>query len=177
MRRLELDFRRRPRTARTLGIVLLAASVAGVVAMANHYQRLQDRIVEAESVLHKHGAASRKQAVAASSGRDAQSTALEFKRANEIALQLRTPWPDLFANVEAAQTPEVALLSIESANDKQSLKIAGEAKNLDAVLAYLRDLQEQPLLANVYLQSHQVQQQDPQRPVRFALGAGWRGQH
>ena len=31
----------------------------------------------------------------------------------------------------------------------------------------------QPKLANVYLQSHQVQQQDPQHPVRFVLGSDW----
>jgi hypothetical protein len=45
------------------------------------------------------------------------------------------------------------------------------------VLEYLRFLGAQPKLANVYLQSHQLQQQDPQHPVRFVLGAAWVSGH
>jgi Fimbrial assembly protein (PilN) len=67
----------------------------------------------------------------------------------------------------------VALLSIESDTDKGRMKISGEAKDLQAMLDYLRFLGTQPTLAEVYLQSHQVQQQDPQRPVRFVLSADW----
>jgi Tfp pilus assembly protein PilN len=67
----------------------------------------------------------------------------------------------------------VALLSIESDTGKRQVKISGEAKDIESVLNYLRVLGAQPKLANVYLQSHQLQQQDPQHPVRFALGAAW----
>ncbi len=175
MRRLELDFRRHDQTARKLGIAALAVSLAGAAAMAYQYQRVSEELTVAEAAVHTHGVAMRKKTVV-QKPEDAQRVALQAKRANEVMTQLKTPWPELFANVEAAQTPDVALLSIESAADKRNIKIAGEAKNLGAVLTYLRDLQEQPLLADVYLESHQVQQQDPQHPVRFALGAGWRGQ-
>jgi hypothetical protein len=42
------------------------------------------------------------------------------------------------------------------------------------VLQYLRFLAARPALADVYLQSHDLQKQDPQRPVRFVLSAEWR---
>ena len=175
MRRLELDFRRHDQTGRKVGIALLAVTVAGAAAMAYQYQRVSEELTLAEATVHKHGLAMRKKPVAPNAG-DAQRVAQQAKRANEVMAQLRMPWPELFANVEAAQTPDVALLSIESTGDKRNIKIAGEAKNLGAVLTYVRDLQEQPMLADVYLESHQEQQQDPQHPVRFALGAGWRSQ-
>jgi len=173
MRRLELDFRRQPQAAKRVGIALLVASLAGAAAMAHQYQRVSEELALAEAAVHKHGLALRKK-TPASTPEEAQRVALQTKRAGEVVSQLRMPWPELFANVEAAQTPDVALLSIESGADKRNIKIAGEAKNLGAILTYVRDLQGQPMLADVYLESHQVQQQDPQHPVRFALGAGWR---
>jgi Tfp pilus assembly protein PilN len=98
----------------------------------------------------------------------------EFKRANEIIHQLTVPWGELFASTESAALPEVALLSIESDTDKRRVKIAGEAKHLEAVLEYLRYLSARPSLEDVYLQSHDLQKQDAQRPVRFVLNAQWR---
>jgi Tfp pilus assembly protein PilN len=175
MRRLELDFRRHDQTARQVGIAVLALTLVGAAGMGYQFQRVNEELTVAEAAVHKHGLAMRKKAVPQNS-EDAQRVAQQAKRANDVLAQLRMPWPELFANVEAAQTPDVALLSIESVSDKRNIKIAGEAKNLGAVLTYLRDLQEQPMLADVYLESHQVQQQDPQHPVRFALGAGWRSQ-
>jgi hypothetical protein len=175
MRRLDLDFRRREQAARKIGVALLVAGIAGAAVMTQQYERVSEELAAAEAAVHKHDVALRRQAPA-TSPEDAQRVAQQTKRAGEVASQLRMPWPELFANVEAAQTPDVALLSIESGGDKRNIKIAGEAKNLGAVLVYLRDLQAQPMLADVYLESHQVQQQDPQHPVRFALGAGWRTQ-
>jgi hypothetical protein len=84
------------------------------------------------------------------------------------------PWSELFASAESAAMPDVALLSIESDTDKRRVKISGEAKHLEAVLEYLRFLAARPALADVYLQSHNVQKQDPQRPVRFTVNAQWR---
>jgi Tfp pilus assembly protein PilN len=67
----------------------------------------------------------------------------------------------------------VALLQIESDVDKQHVKISAEARTLGAMLDYLRDLEGRSILSDVYLQSHQIQQQDPERPVRFVLTATW----
>ncbi len=102
-----------------------------------------------------------------------QKVALEVKHAREILLQLSMPWNELFASVESVEAPNVALLGIESDIDKQRVKISAEAKNLGAMLDYLRALEGRPTFADVYLQSHQIQQQDPQHPVRFVLTATW----
>jgi hypothetical protein len=42
-------------------------------------------------------------------------------------------------------------------------------------LNYVTRLEAQEAFGQVYLQSHQVQLQDPQLPVRFALQAVWKG--
>ena len=173
MRALDLDFRREDRHARRAGIALLAAGLAGAIAAGAQYSQLAEEFTQAEASVRQSGITARKQTAAIRPSGDLQKVALEMKRASEVAFALKLPWNDLFASVEAANTPNVALLSIESDTGKRQVKISGEAKDLESVLDYLRFLGTQPRLANVYLQSHQLQQQDPQRPVRFVLGADW----
>ena len=171
MRVLDLDFRREDRQAKWAGIALLAAGLAGAIAAGAQYNELAEELAQAQASLRQSGTAARRPAVPP--GADPQKVSLEMKRASEVAFALKVPWNDLFASVEAANTPNVALLSIDSDTGKRQVKITAEAKDPESMLDYLRFLGSQPKLANVYLQSHQVQQQDPQRPVRFVLGADW----
>lgn len=173
MRILNLDFRRKYRQAKWAGFALLAAGLAGAIAVGTQYSQLEQECAQAEASVRQSGIAARKPAAVVRPSGDPQKIALEMKRASEVAFQLKVPWNDLFASVEAANTPNIALLSIESETGKRQVKISGEAKDIDSVLNYLRVLGTQPRLANVYLQSHQLQQQDPQHPVRFVLGAAW----
>lgn len=173
MRALDLDFRREDRQARWAGIALLLAGLAGAIVVGSQYTQLAEETAQAEASVRKSGIAARRQTPAIRPSGDLQRVALEMKRAGEVAFALKVPWNDLFASVEAANTPNVALLTIESDTARRQVKISAEAKDLESMLEYVRVLGEQPKLANVYLQSHQVQQQDPQRPVRFVLGADW----
>jgi Tfp pilus assembly protein PilN len=173
MRILNLDFRRDDRQIKWVGIALLAAGLAAAATVGTQYSQLAEESAKAEASVEKFTSAARKPAAVVRPSGDPQKVAAEMKRAGEVAFQLKVPWNDLFASVEAANTPTVALLSIESDTGKRQVKISGEAKNIESVLDYLRVLGAQPRLANVYLQSHQLQQQDPQHPVRFALGAAW----
>lgn len=177
MRALDLDFRREDRGAKWMGIALLSAGIAGAAAAGMQYKRLAEGLAEAEASVRQSAAPARRPTAAVRAGGDLQKAALEMKRAGEVAFALKLPWSDLFASVEAANTPNVALLSIESDNAKRQVKIAGEAKDLESMVSYLRFLGAQPKLANVYLQSHRLQQQDPQHPVRFVLGADWVSAH
>ena len=173
MRALNLDFRRENRHAKWAGMALLAAGLAGTIAAGGLYGQLAEEFAQAEASVRQSGIAARRQTAVSRSGADLQNVAVEVKRASEVAFQLRLPWNELFASVESARTPNVALLRIESDTGKRQVKISGEAKDLESMLDYVRFLVSQPKLANVYLQSHHVQQQDPQRPVRFVLGADW----
>lgn len=173
MRALDLDFRRRHRQAEWAGVLLLAAGLAGAVASGVQYQRVSDELARAEAAIRESGDAARKRAAAPRAGGDLQQVALEVRHANGILHQLNLPWDELFASVESAHTSHVALLSIESDIDNGRIKISGEARNLEGMLDYVRSLKTRPKLAEVYLQSHEIQQQDPQHPVRFVITANW----
>ncbi len=173
MRALNLDLRRDGAASKWAGGVLLAAGAVAALLLWNDHRVLAAETAAAESNLRAARPATRRKLAPALPAADVQKAALEVKRASEILAQLKLPWNDLFVSVESAKLPDVALLGVESDTEKRHVKISAEAKDLQAMLDYLRFLQTQPTLQDVYLQSHQYQQQDPQHPVRFVLSADW----
>lgn len=98
----------------------------------------------------------------------------EVKRANEVLRKLSAPWDDLFVGLEAASGEKVTLLTLRPDIEKHTVKIDGEAKNFASLMNYITALEGQSVFGPVYLQSHQVQLLDPEKPVRFSLLATWR---
>ncbi len=56
--------------------------------------------------------------------------------------QLSLPWNALFKAVEASGGQSIALLSLEPDLQKGMVKISGEAKDLEALLNYVRQLSD-----------------------------------
>jgi len=74
----------------------------------------------------------------------------QAKAINEIVAKLNLPWRDLQGALSAANSPKVALLSIEPDAKARSLKILAEAKNSDDMFAYLEELKQQDFLLRYY---------------------------
>lgn len=106
-------------------------------------------------------------------GMDPQQLRTEIKQANEILAQLGLPWEALFRDIESSAQHRVALLAIEPDASKHTVRITGEARDMNAMLAYIQFLQQKSSLRNVYLHSHQIDQQVAEKPVRFTIGATW----
>jgi Tfp pilus assembly protein PilN len=67
----------------------------------------------------------------------------------------------------------VALLAVEPSAARRSVRLSAEARDAQAMLAWLQALQRDARLAQVLLVSHQVQTQTPGTPVRFQIQASW----
>jgi Tfp pilus assembly protein PilN len=170
---LRLDYQRPMRPFPWAGTVLLAAALAVAGVLGARYAALEGELEEVEAraaALERAGRA----AAAPASPRDAQALAQEIKQADEVLRQLALPWESLFRAVEACDGQDVALLALEPDAAKAMVKLSGEAKNFQAVLDYVRRLEAQPVFRHADLQSHQLQQQDRERPMRFVVLAGWR---
>lgn len=100
-------------------------------------------------------------------------TLRDIEAANRIAARLTLPWEALFHEIEAAQTSDVALLAIQPNVARRSVQLDGEARNANATLEYIAALEAQPALANVNLLSHEIRQDDAEKPVRFSIQARW----
>ncbi len=173
LRALTLDFKKTPRQWSVLGLVVLVIAALALSYVVNMERNLAGRIELTEarlSQLTKHGKIKPAQPV------DAEQLQLDIRQANEILRQLALPWETLFKAVEANREQEVALLSIQPNVEKRTVRIAGEAKNFEALLAYMTLLEQSKTLRHVYLTSHEVRSQDAEKPVRFTLVADWEAQ-
>jgi hypothetical protein len=156
-------------------MTLLGVGIAAAIGVVAEYAALGERITRIESSLHDSARTARSKPLVSRQHADPQKVALEFQQAREVMHRLQLPWQEFFGSIESARNANVALLSIESEHDKRRVKIYAEAKDLDSMVAYLGLLRQRPALAEVYLESHELQLKDPQRPVRFVLNANWRG--
>jgi len=93
-----------------------------------------------------------------------------------IVQQLGTPWTGLLAELEQASRAsggDVAVLGVEPDQDEHRVRIRGESRNLALALAYVERLQALHMLRHPMLDSHEVQTDDSEHPVRFAMSAEW----
>jgi hypothetical protein len=98
----------------------------------------------------------------------------EEKAARSAVRQLALPWAGLVRALEDSATPDVALLQVQPEAQQQLLRVTAEARSAEAMFKYLRALAEARGLSHIHLVSHEVAQDDPQRPVRFAAQASFR---
>lgn len=97
----------------------------------------------------------------------------EQKAAEKIVQQLNVRWFDLLQALEVKQVPEVSLLQLLPDANRGQFVLSGEAKNYQALLKYVSQLQTVAVLEQVHLQKHQVNESHPQRPVSFEIQGGW----
>jgi hypothetical protein len=168
MRALSLDFERKAPSAKLgYGLVaiggLVAALVVGVQLMV--YQEIERYATPAPDAGLGRGERMLPRGVAS------ESEALAGART--IVGHLAGPREKLFRALEAIQEPDVALLALTPDTQKRTLRIYAEARSFGAMLSYFRELEQSRAFKEVVLVEHEIQDNDPQRPLRFSLAATW----
>jgi Tfp pilus assembly protein PilN len=171
MKRLFLDFRRAPPASPAGYAVLAVGLVAAGLAVASHMELKREAAqFEAESVSAALAGERERPEPLPIRGRS-EKEALD--NAKQVVEHLTVPWDRLFGALEAIQEKQVAVLSITPNVQKRQIRVYAEAKTLAAMLAYHRALEESAAFVEVALTEHEVQLQDPEKPVRFNILATW----
>jgi len=175
MRALDLDYQRVRKPVPWLGLGVLLAALAALAVTGLYYQNLNREIQSWETKADHIRLSSQRSPVArALTEQAARAQMLEVKQANQVVRQLALPWNALFKAVETAGGESIALLLLEPDLQKGTVRISGEAKNFDALLNYVKELSTREVFGSVTLQNHQIQQDTPEKPVRFSLLAHWK---
>jgi Tfp pilus assembly protein PilN len=95
----------------------------------------------------------------------------EAKGVQAVVRQLTVPWGSLIEAIERAASRDVALLQLQPDAENRLVRITAEARNAEAMFEYVRRLGSAKGLADVYVVSHQLQREDPQRPIQFSVQA------
>jgi len=93
---------------------------------------------------------------------------------NAAVLQLNLPWRALHDAIQAATPAGIALLALEPDAKKSNMRITAEAKSSDDMIAYVAQLQQVEWFGAVALVRHEINEQDPNRPIRFQIDAQWK---
>jgi Tfp pilus assembly protein PilN len=174
MRALDLDFAKRTGLPRRLGYILLIGSLAAVGYVGLAYFQLSANLDTWETKWRSLQKAQRKDTDPGPRQKaEWEQMQSELKAANRVIVRLSMPWDALFQEVERSVDEQITLLGVEPDPEKRELRITAEAKSLTAMLDYMKRLRAAALFRDAYILSHQVQQQDPQKPVRFVVTAQW----
>jgi hypothetical protein len=171
MHPLRLDYLQRRRFSGRIGWVILLISLGMGAYLVNAYFDLQAEKKAWQAQWMKTGQGQRT-ANDPLNSEESRKLKPELNRANEVVQHLALKWDDLFKGLEFS-TKDVALLNIQPDAQKRLLIITAEAANFNDMLEYTKRLSEQRVFADVHVINHQIQEQDPQKPVRFTVMARW----
>ena len=171
IRALALDFLHPGARTSRLGPVLLMLGILAVGAAGYRYFG----ILEESGRLEDAVAASKRAARREAPPRREQDPKVlqEVAQANAVIGELAVPWDELFADLEEASLPGIALLSIQPNPSGRQVRITGEARRYEDALAYVERLEQREGLESVFLTGHEVRSNSPRRQVAFAIVADW----
>lgn len=171
---LDLDFvRKTPSPARRWGWLLLLALAAACVPLADSYSQAVELRDDAQNKVDRLSRLAQPRAKRRPAAADSQTLA-DLHRANAVIDQLIVPWDELFDTLEAADARRVAVLSVAPNARDRSLRLAGEARAMDDLLAYVSRLAERPALAQVHLLGYSTVMREGVPLISFTLAASWR---
>lgn len=166
VRPVELDYIAPPRRQLWPGFVVLAVSVALAGGLLVRYRDASREVVRLET---ESGLIAPQRGAAPAVPKERLEE--QAKNAASVVRQLTLPWAALIGTLEQAASREVAILQLQPDAEQRLLRLSAEARDREAMFEYLRRLGAAPGLAEVHLVSHQVQLEDPQRPIQFAVQA------
>lgn len=168
MRPLSLDFERKVAGGR-LGWGLFGVG-ALVMALAIGAQAMIQQELEGLAAAAPDARA-RRDAGVLPRGVTSETEAIAGARA--VVSHLAGPGERLFLTLEAIDQPDVALLALTPDTRKRTMRIQAEARGPEAMLSYLRVLKQSRAFTQVVLVEHEIQEGEPERPLRFSLAAAW----
>jgi Tfp pilus assembly protein PilN len=178
MRRLRIDFA--PSSARTViarmhpfAWLAVAAALGAGVHVAIVYDGLMRQRQSVAGELQRLQSRLATQAAARQPPPKAPIPQEQAHAVNAAIAQLNLPWRDMLDAVEAATPATIALVALEPDAKKRIVKGTAEAKTGEAMIAYIEDLKKQPFFRFVALTKHEINAQDPNKPLRFQFEAQW----
>ncbi len=176
MRALHLDFLHPAGPRLQIGLALLALGVAAAGLVAWRYYALTGEVARVEARLEDAQRLARRDLprMRLPAG-DPKAVSQEVGRANAVLASLTVPWDAMFGELESAASASVALLGIQPDGAGRQVRLAGEARRFEDLLAYVAALEATPGFANVFLAGHELKPGSGGQVVAFTLAAEWVG--
>jgi hypothetical protein len=172
-RAFAIDFttrRWRMTAAAWLFLLLTAAAAAAWFVLANEARR---QVAQASSELAALQRTHARATNAADRTVRGPITPERARSVNDAIRRLNLPWDAIFNALNAASTPQVALLALEPDASSSLVRLTGETKTTESMLALQHRLEQQENIVSAVITKHEVRVDSPGAPVRFWLEAKW----
>lgn len=169
LRRLELDYVAAPRRPLWVGVSLLIVALVVAGDMVVRYRDAQHELAALDAAQGLLNVEHKPQRVVPKERLDEEARTIDA-----VVRQLTVPWVQMIEAVEAASTGDVVLLQMQPEAQQRTLRLTAEAKSRESMLKYVRRLGETRALSGVHLVNHQVQMENPSRPIQFSVQAAFR---
>jgi hypothetical protein len=170
MRAVHLDFLQSPsRGGNGVALLLLGVATAFAAFLFLNDLKREVELLESQAASLER----RARGLAPVDARIDQSLQQEILRANEVIDQLALPWDRLFRAVEGAASDQVVLRGIAPDAKAGTVQISAETADPEAMFDYVKRLEQQNGLSQVYLLQHQRERRNMARPIRFLVSASW----
>ncbi len=164
----QLNHYLRPPT-RTLGALLAGTVVAALLVGGLCYQALKMRAA-ADAAEQRAATLSALQAVKPVEKKSREGLE-EQRRWASLMAEREFSWPEIFAAVERAGSADIDLLAFKPDKGKRIVQLSGEARDQQALMAFLDALAEQPTLKQVHLTRQQRKKRERIETVVFEVRA------
>jgi Tfp pilus assembly protein PilN len=172
MSRLAIDFAPRRRVPPALRWLAAALALAMGLASTHAYLDYREADDAWEKAVAEQALAAHEPEQEAHAGQE-DDTAAQLRQLRAIHARLDVAWMPLFETVETLHRNEVAMLSMNADAATGALAIEAEARDSQAMQAYLAALGTGGYLTRVHLVSQLRGAQLAGAGVRFAALAGW----
>lgn len=180
MKPMQIDFappswQRSVRQTHPLTWLVLALALVLGSSVFFKGQKLHQQQQEQQQLLERKQNLLTQRAPAKPMATRAQAPEAQIQAVNQAILQLNLPWRDLLNALEAGTPKTIALLGLEPDAKKRTLKGLAEAKDSDAMVEFISQMKKQDAFDDVLLSKHEINEQDPNKPLRFQFEARWAG--
>lgn len=174
MSALRMDFARPSGGRGAAAVVLLVVGVLAAAVTLHGAERAREEAARWEQKLEDTRRLARRSLPSfVPEEAPSEDMARELRAANAVIDQLAAPWDALFRDVEAAVSPNVALLAAQPDPKNRRVILTGESRDLGALLTFIARLEASPGLKDAHLTRHEVRVNQPRRPVAFEVQASW----
>lgn len=170
---IAIDYARDVVKPRRAGLILLGISLAAAAVCLLTMRQIQQASAEVEDDIARMQKL--RWVAGGQSGGDRRDAvgAEETSAVRAAMIDLATPWETLFTGLESITTDAVRLVAVEPDARRQVVRITAEADEAEEMLAYIRQLGQQPVLRDVYLRAQERVSESERQPLRFMVEAVW----
>ncbi len=173
MRTVQLNHAFTTKKSTASAMFLLVTGVLMLVGTIFYFQQISSKTHRLEADIEQLTLSKNTRPSFKVNSKEYMKTRDEVVAVNAAISEIVMPWTSIFKTLEATDSTDVKLMSVEPNIKKQTLRMDAVAIDVDSMMRYIDDLSQQKMLKSVTLVTQQSADINGQAAVHFVVEARW----